>query len=146
MAARVDPQRATHFSVEIDGVNQASFNECTIPDTSSDPIEYRNGDDSSTVRKIPGLIKYSNIVLKWGITDSMDIYNWYKEAILDGKYNSSRKNVSVILMNEINEEVDRWDFVNCWPTKYDAPDLKAAGSEIAIETLEIAHEGMARSK
>jgi len=146
LSTRTDPQRASQFVVEIDGISQASFSECTIPDISSDPIEYRTGDDPPTQRKIPGLIKYSNLVLKFGITDSLDIYNWYKEAILDSKYNSSRKNVSVVLMNEENKETNRWDFINCLPTKYDAPDLKAGGNEIAIETLEIAHEGMARSK
>jgi len=146
MPSRVFTRRASRFLVEIDGKTQASFNECTIPDLSSEPVDFRNGGDPQTGKKIPGLIKYSNLSLKYGITYSMDLYNWFNEAILDEKTNLSHKNISVILKNELNQEVSRWDFSNCLPSKYDAPDLKADGDEIAIETLEIVFEQMTRVK
>lgn len=142
---RKDPYKNHRFLVEIDGITQAGFREVTIPDTAQDPIEYREGNEPTTVRKLPGLIKYGNVSLKWGITDSLDLYNWRKE-VEDGKIKDARKNIAVSLQGDEGEEVSRWEFSQCWPTKYDAPDGNATANEIAIETLEIAHEGMKRTK
>lgn len=145
MSERTDPQQTSRYSLQIDGITTAQFNEVTIPDISVDPIEWRTGDDPPTSRKIPGLIKYGNVVLKSGVTDSMDLYNWYKAAILDQDFNSERKkSIQIMLNDEKGEKKVEWDFINCLPIKYDAPDLKASGNEIAIETLEFAHEGMTR--
>lgn len=140
---RNDPYRNCRFLLEIDGITQAGFSEATIPDTAQDPIEYREGNESPTVRKIPGLIKYGNLSLKWGITDSMDLYNWRK-LVEQGKASEYRRNIAVILMDEEGNSKSRWEFTDAWPTKYDSPDLNAKGNDIAIETLEIAHEGMVR--
>ncbi len=71
----------------------------------------------------------------------MDLYNWHKDVTL-GK--TERKNISVIVIDEEGNDKSRWEFVEAWPTKYDAPDLNAKGSEVSIETLEIVHEGMQR--
>lgn len=145
MSQRVDPWRSVRFLIEWQGLVQAGFSEITIPDMAADPIEYREGNEITTVRKVPGLIKYSNIVCKRGITNNLELFNWFK-TITEGKINSNRKNVSILLLDEEGNEASRWNFVNVWPTKYDAPDLNATGSEIAIETLELAHEGMVRFK
>lgn len=143
MAERNDPYKGFRFLVEIDGIIQAGFSEVTIPDSSQEPIEYREGSDLPTVRKIPGLVKYGNVVLKWGTTDSLDLYNWRK-LVEDGKSKEARKNMAVIVLDEEGVPGVRWEFREAWPTKYDAPDLKATGNEIAVETLEISHEGMKR--
>ena len=143
MAERNDPYKGFRFLVEIDGIIQAGFSEVTIPDSSQEPIEYREGSDLPTVRKLPGLVKYGNVVLKWGTTDSLDLYNWRK-LVEDGKSKEARKNMAVIVLDEEGVPGVRWEFREAWPTKYDAPDLKATGNEIAVETLEIAHEGMKR--
>ena len=141
---RNDPYRNCRFLLEIDGITQAGFSEATIPDTAQDPIEYREGNEIPTVRKIPGLIKYGNLSLKWGITDSaIELYNWRK-LVEQGKFNEYRRNIAIILMDEEGSARSRWEFREAWPTKYDAPDLNAKGNDIAIETLEIAHEGMER--
>lgn len=144
-SARVDPWRTVRYLLEWDGLVQAGFSEVTVPDTSTDPIEYREGNEIPTVRKIPGLTKFSNIVCKRGITKNLEIFKWYKD-ISDGKINSSRKTVSVLLLDELGNEAARWVFSNAWPNKYDPPDMNATGNTIGIETLEIAHEGMTRSK
>ena len=89
--AKTDPWRNCRFLLEIDGISQAGFREVTIPDTAQDPIEYREGDEAPTVRKVPGLIKYGNVTLKWGLTDSLDVYNWRK-AIEDGQTADNRNN------------------------------------------------------
>jgi phage tail-like protein len=142
---RIDPYRNCRFRVEIDGIDQGGFREVTISDSSQDVVEYREGNHPPRMRKVPGLIKYGNVTLKWGITDSMALYEWRK-AIEDGKTSSSRKNMAVVLMDEAGQEKSRWNFSNAWPTKYDPADLNATANEIAIETLEVAHERMERVK
>jgi len=141
--ARTDPYRNMRFLVEIDGIVQAGFSEATIPDSSQDPIEYREGNELPTARKIPGLIKYGNLTLKWGITDSMELYNWRK-LVEQGKMKDARRNMAVVVLDEEGNNKSRWQFSQAWPNKYDAPDLNAKGTDIAIETMEIAHEGMER--
>ena len=141
---RNDPYKGFRFLVEIDGIVQGGFSEVTIPDSAQDPIEYREGTDLPTVRKIPGLVKYGNVVLKWGTTDSLELYEWRK-LVEDGKMDAARKNMAIIILNEMSEPSGRWEFREAWATKYDAPDLKSTGNEIAISTLEIAHEGMRRT-
>lgn len=140
---RNDPYKGFRFLVEIDGIIQAGFSEVTIPDSAQDPVEYREGSDIPTVRKIPGLIKYGNVVLKWGTTDSIELFEWRK-MVEDGNMSAARKNMAVIVLNELGEPSARWEFREAWATKYDAPDLKGSGNEIAVETLEVAHEGMRR--
>ena len=138
---RKDPFRNFRFRVEIDGIQQAGFSEVTGFDSTVDVIDYREGNEATHVRKLPGLTKYGNISLKWGITDSMEIYNWHQEAV---KGNILRKNISIIVIDEAGNDKARWDFAAAWPTKYDAPDFNAKGNEVAIESLEIVHEGMTR--
>jgi phage tail-like protein len=75
----------------------------------------------------------------------MDLYNWRKK-IEDGQTSSSRKNMAIVLIDEQGNEKSRWEFSNAWPTKYDAVDFNATANEIAIETMEIAHENMKRTK
>ncbi len=138
---RKDPLRNFRFRLEIDGIQQAGFSEATVPDTSTDVIEYREGNEITTPRKLPGLTKYGNISLKWGITDSMDLYNWRRQ-IIDGTI--QRKNIAVVLIDEAGNDKARWEFVNAWPSKYDPPDTNATGNAVAIENLEIVHEGLKR--
>jgi phage tail-like protein len=137
-----DPYRNFNFLVEIDGITQAGFAECTGFGASNDPIEYREGGENTTVRKLPGVTKYSNIVLKWGLTDSRELYDWFRD-ITQGKV--ERKNGSVILLDLDGSEKVRWNFVRGWPTKWDGPDFNAKGTDVAVETLEIAHEGVERA-
>jgi phage tail-like protein len=141
--ARKDPYRQFRFRVEIDGITQAGFTECTFGDTTTDPVEYREGTESPVSRKLSGLTKYGNITLKWGITDSMDLYKW-RQLIIDKGAEGARKNMSIILIDEAGSDKARWDIVNAWPSKYDPPDFSAKGNEVAVETMEIVHEGFKR--
>lgn len=136
---RKDPFRSFNFSVELDGITRASFRECSGLDASQDPIEYREGTEGPTARKLPGLNKYSNITLKWGMTDDTELWAWRKKA-MTGKV--ERKNGSIVLLDESGEEKLRWNFREAWPTKWTGPSFNATGNEVAIETLEIAHEGL----
>jgi phage tail-like protein len=136
---RKDPFRSFNFSVELDGITRASFRECSGLDASQDAIEYREGTEGTTARKLPGLNKYSNITLKWGMTDDTELWAWRKKA-MTGKV--ERKNGSIVLLDESGEEKLRWNFREAWPTKWTGPSFNATGNEVAIETLEIAHEGL----
>ena len=140
---RNDPYRQFRFRVEIDGITQAGFSECSFADTTTDPVEYREGNELPVSRKLSGLTKYGNITLKWGITDSMDLYNW-RQQVIDTGAEGARKNVSIILIDEAGNDKARWNIIEAWPTKYDPPDFSAKGNEVAIESLEIVHEGFKR--
>ncbi|WP_139487985.1 phage tail protein [Brevibacillus dissolubilis] len=140
---RKDPYRRFRYRVEMDGIQQAGFSEVTGFDASLDIVEYREGNEVITPRKLPGLAKYGNITLKWGVTDSMELWNWINDCI-QGKV--SRKSVTIIAINEEGSDVATWKIIEAWPTKYTAPDFSATASETAIESLELAHEGMTRAK
>jgi phage tail-like protein len=142
---RKDPFRGYNFKLEIDGISRNGFRECSGLDASTDSVDYREGTEKGNIaRKLSGLNKYSNITLKGGITDDHSLWDWRKQVI-EGKMSNVRKNGSIVLMNEAGEEQLRWNFVNGWPTKWTGPSFNATASEIAVETLEIVHEGVTKA-
>ena len=143
MADRKDPFRNSRFKLEIQGIQQAGFAECTVPDATTDAVDYREGTDPPSLRKLSGLTKYGNITLKWGLTDSKELWGWRK-LVIDGKLKDARKNGAIVIYDEEGNEKVRWNFVQGWPSKYDPADLNAKGNDVAIETLEITHEGLDR--
>ena len=143
MAERKDPYRNARFKLEIQGIQQAGFSECTVPDATTDAVDYREGTDPASMRKLSGLTKYGNITLKWGLTDSKELWEWRK-LVIDGKVKDARKNGAIVILDEEGNEKVRWNFFGGWPSKYDPADLNAKGNDVAIETLEITHEGLDR--
>ncbi len=137
-----DPYRSYRFRVELDGITRAGFRECSGLDSTQDPVEYREGNEIMTVRKLPGLNKYSNISLKWGVADDKEIWEGRKQAA-EGKMDK-RKNLAIILIDQSGEDAIRWNVREAWPTKWTGPSFNATGNEVAIDTLEIAHEGIER--
>ena len=140
--ARIDPYRNFRFLIEIDGITQAGFNDCSGFGSSTDPIEYREGGEPSYTRKLPGQTKYNNVVLKWGITDSKELHDWYTQIV---KGQIVRKNGSIVLMDTEGTEKIRWNFFDAWPTKYTAPELSAKANDIAIDAMELAVERLERA-
>jgi phage tail-like protein len=138
-ARREDPYGAFNFLVEIDGVELAAFSEVSGLDSSVDVIEYRNGSDDFTVRKLPGLKKYTNLVLKRGLTGDRSLWEWHK-TVLDGKM--EQRTVTVKMLDEARQPVTRFVFRNAWPCRWSGPHFDASISAVAIETLEICHEGI----
>jgi len=142
---RDDPYGGYNFEVIITGVSddgtavKGSFAECSGLEVEVPPIEYRNGPEDITVRKIPGLKKFTNITLKRGIIGDLAFWNWIVEA-MNGKVR--RTEGSILLLDENRQEVMRWNFKRGWPCKWTGPGLNAKNNEIAMETLEIAHEGL----
>jgi phage tail-like protein len=137
-----DPYRGYRFLLEIDGIDRGAFRECSGLDFDQSPIEYREGNDPLYSRKLPGLTKYSNIVLKWGISNDGELFEW-RQAALDGKV--ARKNGSIVLLDDENNEVSRWNFEAGWPTKWTGPTFNATANEVAVMTLEIAHERLVKA-
>lgn len=140
---RNDPYRNFRFRIEISGIQVAGFSEATIPDSTVDPVEYREGTDPTHVRKLSGLTKYGSVSLKKGLTDSMDLYNWHKQVSDTGAL-GARMNVSLILVDEEGNPKSRWDIVEAWPTKYSSSGFNAKNNEVVVETLELTHEGVTR--
>jgi len=137
---RNDPYGQFNFLIEIDGVVKGGFSEASGLSTDTNIIEYREGAEShGTTRKLPGLMKYNNVVLKRGWTKDRSLWEWRKKVI-DGK--TQRTGGSIVLLDEARNPALRWNFREGWPSKWEGPTLNAKTSEAAIETLEIAHEGL----
>ena len=142
---RDDPYAGYNFQVIVTNVSDdgvaatGAFNEVSGLELEIPPIEYRTGAEDITVRKIPGLKKFTNITLKRGITGSMNFFNWIVEA-LNGKVR--RTSGAIVMLDENRQEVMRWNFERCWPTKYTGPTLSAGKNEIAMETLVLAVESL----
>ena len=138
---RNDPYKAFNFLVEIDGVARAAFSEVTGLESETAVIEYRAGGEH-VVRKLPGLTKFGNIVLRRGVTQDAELWDWRK-SVVDG--NLDRRNGSIALLDDQRNEVVRWNFRDGWICRWEGPAFNAKANEVAIETIEIAHEGLERA-
>jgi phage tail-like protein len=137
---RTDPFRSFNFKVQFDGLSAVAFRECSGLTADGDPVEYREGTDKPlTVRKLIGLRKYTNVVLKRGYTSDNSLWTWYRD-IVNGK--TTRRNGTITLIDEEGNEVMRWEVENAWPNKIEGPTFNATGNEVAMETLELCHEGI----
>ena len=136
----VYPIPVFHFKVEWKGKN-VGFSEASGLTQEVQLIEYRDGNspDYSTI-KMPGLRKFSNITLKRGIAKGdNDFFTWLNTVKLN---TIERRDLTISLLNENHEPVMVWKAHNCFPVKVEGPGLKANGNEVAIESIEIAHEGV----
>ncbi|MGK6353929.1 phage tail protein [Sphingomonas sp. DT-207] len=135
--ARVDPYAQYNFIIEINDIAAGGFTEVGGLSFEQDIIEYREGADSATVRKLPGLRKYANITLKRGYTQDRALWEWRKTT-LDGR--TARKNGAIVLRDESGAPALRWEFAEGWLSKYEGPALNSTANEAAIEAIEIAVE------
>lgn len=137
---RNDPYRAFNFRIEIDNLTVGAFSECSGLSSDGDAVDYREGTDIPlNVRKLVGLRKYANIVLKRGYTQNTELWDWYSN-IVNGV--PDRRNGTIILMDEARNDVLRWNIENAWINKIEGPSFKANGNEIAMESVELVHEGL----
>jgi len=130
-----------HFQVKWGGA-KISFTEVTGLVMEREKIEYRHS-DSKDFNKIsmPGLVKLSNITLKRGKFEGDFDYNTWADQVANERV-ENRRDVTIALLNEKHETVAAWTATRCFPVKISAPDLKSDANEAAIESLEIAHEGL----
>jgi len=129
-----------HFLVQWGG-KRIGFSEVTGLDIQIEPIEYREGSSPQYSKiKMPGMQKSSNITLKRGtVAGDKEFYAWIKTVNLN---TIERRDLTISLLNENHEPVISWKVMNAFPIKVQASDLKADGNEVAIETIELAHEGL----
>ncbi len=139
-AERRDPYRTFNFQLEIDGIPLGAFSEVSGLTAEGDAVDYREGTDvQQNVRKLPGLRKFTNITLKRGYTQDKSLWRWYGN-IMNGQ--QDRRDVTIVLLNESRQPVLRWHAESAWVNKIEGPSFKAAGNEIAMESVELVHEGL----
>jgi phage tail-like protein len=144
MPEQKDPLVSAFFMIDFGSVKGA-FRECTGMGSENEVVEYKaSGTQGKMVhRKVPGRMKWNNIVLKRGITDAMDMWDW-RGQVEQGKVEDARKNGSITMHNQNGDAVARWDFVSAWPSKITGPTYNATNNEIGIEEMELVHEGYKR--
>ena len=137
---RTDPFTIGRFTVSIDGIVAGAFSEVSGLDVSIDVIDYREGNSKlPTDQKLPGLAHVSNVVLKRGLTSDLSLWAWFA-AVMVG--NVERRGIAITLLDQAERPVLIWRLRNAWPCKWVGPALNASSSDVAIETLEITHEGL----
>lgn len=129
-----------HFQVEWGGT-KIGFTEVSGLDITTDVVEYRDGASPEYSKiKMPGQRKYSNITMKRGtFAGDNEFYDWFNTVSLN---KIERRDLTISLLDENHEPVVVWKVKNAWPTKITPTDLKSDGSDVAVETLELAHEGL----
>ena len=132
----------THiYQVEIDGIELAQFQEISGISIERQVIEHRatlpGGHEE--IKKIPGPIKYGDITLKRGMTDNQDLFDWMADVV-EGKVDAARRNGSIVEYDTQYNEINRWNFVNAWISKWEAPSHKANANEVAVESITLTVE------
>ena len=136
---RKDPYLSFRFLVEIQGLIVGGFSEVSGLQAETEFEEIREGGVNDYVHKLPKITKYPNITLKSGITDSDVLWEWHQDVV-NGKF--ERKTVFIILKDSGGKEKCLWYLIDAYPVKWIGPDLKADSSTVAVETLELAHNGI----
>jgi phage tail-like protein len=136
---RPDPYAGFRFLVEIDGVASAGFTEVSGLSAGIEPVDYREGSDRGAARKLPGLRKFDDVTLKRGFTANRDLWDWFKSG-LDGAV--QRRTVRIILLGEDRTPVGRWILREAWISRWEGPHLATGGSDVAMETIVLVHEGL----
>ncbi len=136
------PVSKFYFTVDLGGgMQNTAFQEVSGLDVEAQIIEYRHGDSSIfSNQKMPGLVKFGNITLKKGIlVKDNAFFDWYSAV----KMNTiQRRTVTIRLLDENGNATMTWTLQNAWPTKISGTDLNSEGNEVAVETIELAHEGL----
>ena len=138
----LDPYRVYNFKLEIQGVTEGHFTECSGLGIRVDAIPYRQGGVSQVVHRLPGRVEYADITLRYGLTPSRDLWEWFMSAVR-GKV--ERRNVSIVMLDSDGvTEVLRWNLVNAWVREWRGALLDALGREAAIESVTLVFETLER--
>jgi phage tail-like protein len=141
-AERTDPYLNCSFLVEIRGLVVAGFSEVSGLQADTQTEDYREGGVNDFVHKLPKETTYNNITLKRGITDSDVLWKWHQDVV-SGKV--ERKSVYLVLLDSERNEKWRWNLVDAYPVKWVGPDFKADSSAVALESLELVHNGIQKA-
>ena len=142
-AARQDPLSGHHFVVEMGQDAVAMFTECSGLQTTLEVFEYKEGGVNGYTHKLPVRASHSNVTLKWGTTTSNTLLDWYtrySEQVSSGR--GERRNISIILYDTTHTERLRWNLLSAFPVKWSGPSMNVGQSEVPVQTLELAFEGL----
>lgn len=142
LAERKDPYSNSRFLVEIEGLIVGGFAEVSGLHVETQVEEYREGGVNDFVHRLPKETRYPNLVLRRGITDSDVLWKWHQDVV-NGKV--TRKNGYVILLDSEGNETWRWNFVEAYPARWLGPDLRGDGNAVALEAIEIVHNGIKKA-
>lgn len=138
-----DAHIGLQFWVQLGQVEVAGFRECQGLQVETELFEYSEGGLNTYTHKFPVRSKYKNVVLKRGLDETRDLYSWYMKSI-NGQI--QRQDISIVVYDSRGNEVEKWDLQRAFPCKWTGPDLNASQGAVAIETLEIAHEGVIQTQ
>lgn len=140
---RTDPYLAFNFLVEIKGLVVGGFAEVTGLQMEVEVQDYREGGENEFIHKFWGPTRYAaNLVLKHGLTDANTLWGWCQE-VAQGIIN--RRDISIILRDSVGEEKARWNFSRAYPVRWTGPELRASTTAVAMETLELVHQGFSKA-
>jgi phage tail-like protein len=126
-----------HFVVEISGIQEARFTECSGLEAKIDVEEYKEGGVNDFVHRLPGRRSFSTLTLKRGMTNSMHLWDWLNRVATAEAKASEKQNISIVLYNKAAAEVLRWNLIGAFPVKWSSPTLQSDQSSVFIETLEL---------
>jgi len=138
----MDPYGSHYFALEINGQEIAHFLECSGLKTTATVFEIEEGGMNGMTHKRPGQSKWDNIVLRYATNASQTLLEWRDQFLQDQFASRPTNSGAIILYDNYGNEIRRYSFTNCWPVSWEGPQLNAGSSELAVETLEIAHEGL----
>lgn len=136
-----DPYKVFRFQIEINGTRAGGFSEVTGLEVRTEVDEKVEGGVNNFVHKIAKETRYPNLILKRGITDKTDLWDWHQQVV-EGEV--ERKTVSVVLVDEVGQEKWRWVFYDAYPVKWNGTDLNATGNTVVVESVELVHHGMTK--
>lgn len=139
VSERADPFLDARFLIEIDSLVVAGFSEVSGLEVELETEEYAEGGVNTYTHSLPKQFDYPNLVLERGVTDSRTLWQWVEDA-LNGRI--ERKNVRVILLDSVGQERWGWEFREAYPVKWAGPELDADRASVAVETLELTHNGI----
>jgi phage tail-like protein len=142
MPVGLEATAVSHFILEVAGMQAVSFPTCSGLGSTSEVIEHKITDElkGEIIRKIPGRLIWSNLVLKRGVSQDKSLWAW-RQLVIANKMAEARRNGTVTAMSQEGLAIKRWEFLNGWPCEWQVSSPEGA-SAIVVETIEIAHEGL----
>lgn len=142
-AGMVDPFRNYNFKLLIHGVTEGHFTECSGLEAKIEVVKYREAGANQIVHHLPGRVEYSEVTLKYGLTESDDLWKWFMDTA-EGKVDP--RNISIVLLDkEGSKEIVRWNLFDAWPSQWRGAPLQTLSHGAAIETLTLVFNSMERS-
>ncbi len=133
-----DPVAELRFKVDLPGITIGRFRECSGIEVEVEVLDYMEGGSNDFVHKLPTRVKYPNVVLKRGVTHEEALAKWF----FDSRFTPQRRDMTITLLGPGTQVVRSWTFMNAYPVKWTGPNLSASSNQIAVESLEVVHNGL----